>query len=200
MRPALLLWLSLALALARPAAAADTCPAGQYQVCLMGCFCTPFDPGQAGQILQDVEHMASSGLVFALQQAQADATALGTEPMPLHIRVQLDAWYDFAVLDAVRYRVGDQQQVSAANALLQNPDVNAVTLIDTVIFRHASDAENNVALWAHELKHVQQYQELGVSEFARRYTRNYNELEAPAYAIEAEVADALRKKQSGQAH
>lgn len=144
----------------------------------MGCFCTPFDPGQAGQILQDAEQMAASGLVFALQQAQADATALGTEPIPLHIRVQLDAWYDFAVLDAVRFRVGDQQQVSAANALLQNPDVNAVTLIDTVIFRHASDAENNVALWAHELKHVQQYQELGVSEFARRYTRNYNELEA----------------------
>jgi hypothetical protein len=77
--------------------------------------------------------------------------------------------------------------------------VNAVTLIDTIIFRHASDAEDNVALWAHELKHVQQYQQLGVNEFARRYTRNYEELEGPAYKIEAEVGKALRERSSGQA-
>ncbi|MNP54147.1 hypothetical protein D3C76_1486800 [compost metagenome] len=103
------------------------------------------------------------------------------------------------MLDAARFRVGDEQQLSAANALLQNPDVNAVTLIDTIMFRHASDAEDNVALWAHELKHVQQYQELGVEEFARRYTRDYQALEGPAYKIEAEVAKALRERGSGQA-
>ncbi|NQD77166.1 DUF4157 domain-containing protein, partial [Pseudomonas sp. CM27] len=114
-------------------------------------------------------------------------------------RAQLEPWYDFAVLDAVRYRVGDEQQMSAANVMLQNPDVNAVTLIDTIIFRRGSDAEDNVALWAHELKHVQQYQALGVDEFARRYTRNYDELEAPAYKVEAEVAKALRERGSGQA-
>lgn len=105
--------------------------------------------------------MATASLVFALRQARDDATNRGTQPIPLHIRAQLETWYDFAVLDTVRYRVGDEQQVSAANAMLQNPDVNAVTLIDTVIFRRAADAEDNVALWAHELKHVQQYQELG---------------------------------------
>ena len=53
-----------------------------------------------------------------------------------------------------------------------------MTLIDTIIFRRPADAEDNVALWAHELKHVQQYQQLGVEEFARRYTRNYDDLEA----------------------
>lgn len=191
--------LLLGLVLSAPAFAEQACPPGQYQVCLMGCFCAPIDPGQAGQILKDVEVVASSSLVFALQQARDEATANGTQPIPLHIRVQLEPWYDFAVLDAARYRVGDEQQVSAANALLQNPDVNAVTLIDTIIFRHATDAEDNVALWAHELKHVQQYQQLGVEEFARRYTRNYDELEAPAYKIEAEVEKTLRKRSSGQA-
>ncbi|WDY55949.1 eCIS core domain-containing protein [Pseudomonas sp. PSKL.D1] len=191
-------WL-LALLLAAPALAEQTCPPGQYQVCLMGCFCAPIDPGQAGQILKDVETMASGSLAFALRQARDEATANGTQPIPLHIRAQLEPWYDFAVLDAARYRVGNEQQVSAANALLQNPDVNAVTLIDTIIFRHTGDAEDNVALWAHELKHVQQYQELGVEEFARRYTRNYEDLEGPAYAIEAEVSKALRQRSSGQA-
>lgn len=191
--------LLLGLLLATPALAEQACPPGQYQVCLMGCFCAPIDPGQAGQILKDVETVASSSLAFALQQARDEAAANGSQPIPLHIRAQLEPWYDFAVLDAARYRVGDEQQVTAANAMLQNPDVNAVTLIDTIIFRHASDAEDNVALWAHELKHVQQYQQLGVSEFARRYTRDYEALEGPAYKIEAEVGKALRERSSGQA-
>ncbi|MBC3434570.1 DUF4157 domain-containing protein [Pseudomonas sp. BW16M2] len=187
----------LGLLLALPAFAQERCPTGQYQVCLVVCFCAPIDPNQGGQVLQDVERMATGSLVFALRQARDEATASGSQPIPLHIRAQLEPWYDFAVLDAARYRVGDEQQISAANALLQNPDVNAVTLIDTIIFRRSADAEDNVALWAHELKHVQQYQELGVEEFARRYTRDYQTLEGPAYEIEAQVAKALREKASG---
>lgn len=187
----------LGLLMTLPGFAQDSCPTGQYQVCLVVCFCAPIDPNQGGQVLQDVERMASGSLVFALRQARDAATANGTQPIPLHIRAQLEPWYDFAVLDAARYQVGSEQQISAANALLQNPDVNAVTLIDTVIFRRPGDAEDNVALWAHELKHVQQYQELGVEEFARRYTRDYQALEGPAYEIEAQVAKALREKASG---
>ncbi|MEG0247029.1 MAG: DUF4157 domain-containing protein [Pseudomonas sp.] len=187
------------LLLSLPVVAEQACPPGQYQVCLMGCFCAPVDPGQAGQILKDVETMASTSLAYALRQARDEASTSGSEPIPLHIRAQLEPWYDFAVLDAARFRVGNEQQMSAANAMLQNPDVNAVTLIDTIIFRHASDAEDNVALWAHELKHVQQYQALGVEEFARRYTRDFNDLEGPAYKIEADVAKALRARSSGQA-
>lgn len=187
----------LGLMLTLPVFAQESCPTGQYQVCLVVCFCAPVDPNQGGQVLQDVERMATSSLVFALRQARDEATASGSQPIPLHIRAQLEPWYDFAVLDAARYRVGDEQQISAANALLQNPDVNAVTLIDTIIFRRSADAEDNVALWAHELKHVQQYQELGVEEFAKRYTRDYQALEGPAYEIEAQVAKALREKASG---
>jgi len=187
----------LGLMLTLPVFAQESCPTGQYQVCLVVCFCAPVAPNQSGQVLQDVERMATSSLVFALRQARDEATASGSQPIPLHIRAQLEPWYDFAVLDAARYRVGDEQQISAANALLQNPDVNAVTLIDTIIFRRSADAEDNVALWAHELKHVQQYQELGVEEFAKRYTRDYQALEGPAYEIEAQVAKALREKASG---
>ncbi|MEE1879148.1 DUF4157 domain-containing protein [Pseudomonas soli] len=187
----------LGLLMTLPTFAQDSCPTGQYQVCLVVCFCAPIDPNQGGQVLQDVERMATGSLVFALRQAREEATANGTQPIPLHIRAQLEPWYDFAVLDAARYRVGNEQQISAANALLQNPDVNAVTLIDTVIFRRPADAEDNVALWAHELKHVQQYQELGVEGFAQQYTRDYQALEGPAYEIEAKVAKALREKAAG---
>ena len=142
--------------------------------------------------------MASSSLAVALQQARDEATASGTQPIPLHIRVQLEPWYEFAVLDAARYRIGDAQQVSAANALLQNPDVNAVTLIDTIVLRHANDADDNVALWAHELHHVQQFQQWGVEEFARRYIRDFDSIEAPAYEVEGQVRNVLRARASGQ--
>ncbi|MDF2488547.1 MAG: hypothetical protein K0S77_1169 [Pseudomonas sp.] len=185
----------LLLALALPASADPICPAGQFAICLGSCFCSPVNPGQ---VLQDVQYMASSSLAVALQQARDEATASGTQPIPLHIRVQLEPWYEFAVLDAARYRIGDAQQVSAANALLQNPDVNAVTLIDTIVLRHANDADDNVALWAHELHHVQQFQQWGVEEFARRYIRDFDSIEAPAYEVEGQVRNVLRARASGQ--
>jgi hypothetical protein len=67
-----------------------------------------------------------------------------------------------------------------------------VTLVDIIVFRTAEAAETNVALWAHELKHVQQYQEWGVNGFAQRYTQDFNTVEAPAYQVQTEVGRVLR--------
>ena len=172
---ALLLCLGLALSAPAPAA-----PATQGQ------------PDDLFTLLDNVARMASSGLASWLQLSRDSAVAAGVAPIPLDIRVQLEPWYDFQVLDAARFQVGNAQQLDAASAFLQNPDVNAVTLVDVIVFRNAEDARDNVALWAHELKHVQQYQQWGVDGFASRYARNYQAVEAPAYAIQAEVAKALR--------
>lgn len=191
--------LLLSLALITPLNALAACPAGQYEVCLGSCICSPIDPGQAGIMLDDLGRIASSSLALALQQARDTAAAGTVLPIPLHIRAQLEPYYDFQVLDAARYKVGDQQALDSANAVLQNPDVNAVTLIDIIVFRNEADAQDNVALWAHELHHVQQYQQWGVAEFARRYSRDFNAVEAPAYQIQSTVSKALRERASGQA-
>ena len=76
-----------------------------------------------------------------------------------HLREQLLRWYDPSVLDTVCYTVGDNGQFSAATAMLQNPDVGAVTLIDIILFRDAQSAEQRIALWAHVFKQVQPYRE-----------------------------------------
>lgn len=166
------------------------------------CAFTPAAPaatqanGQADDLftlIDNVSRMASSGLASWLKLSRDTAVAAGVEPIPLHIRAQLEPWYDFQVLDAARYQVGNPQQLDAASAFLQNPDVNAVTLVDVIVFRNAEDAHDNVALWAHELKHVQQYQQWGVDDFATRYTRDFDAVEAPAYAIQAEVGKALKR-------
>lgn len=173
--PALLLCLSLGFTPTAPAA-------------------TPAS-GQADDLftlIDNVSRMASSGLASWLKLSRDTAVASGVEPIPLHIRAQLEPWYDFQVLDTARFQVGNPQQLDAASAFLQNPDVNAVTLVDVIVFRNARDAQDNVALWAHELKHVQQYQQWGVDGFATRYTRDFEAVEAPAYAIQAEVAKTLK--------
>jgi len=177
--------LVLCLTLEVPAQTND-CPAGEKPVCLDGCICLP-------DVVPDgIYQIAAPALALWLIQARAEAANEGIQPIPAHIREQLLHWYDPGVLDSARYKISDNGQFSAATAMLQNPDVGAVTLIDIILFRDAQAAEQDIALWAHELKHVQQYQEWGVAGFAQRYTQDFNAVEAPAYAIQAEVRRAVR--------
>jgi hypothetical protein len=177
--------------------AAD-CPAGQHQVCLGTCLCLPDSSGDMGQIYDNVSQMASGALEAWLIQARNTAAAAGVQPIPLHIRAQLEAYFDLQVLESVRYRVGNAAELDAANAMLQNPDVEAVTLVDIIVFRSAAAAEDDIALWAHELKHVEQYQQWGVAEFARRYTRDYQSVEEPGYQMQRKVAADLKAAEAAQ--
>ncbi|MFJ3483788.1 DUF4157 domain-containing protein [Pseudomonas sp. NPDC090202] len=185
---ALLLTCLSTTALADPA----TCPAGEKMICLNGCMCLP-DIGQIlGPLPTQVTQVAAPALALWLSQSRAEAANGLTQPIPEAIREQLLRWYPPSVLDAALYKVGDNGELSAAGAMLQNPDVGAVTLIDIIVFRNAEAAEHDVALWAHELKHVQQYQEWGVAGFAQRYTEDFNQVEGPAYEIQAKVGRVLR--------
>lgn len=174
------------------ASSAPTCPAGQYEVCVGSCFCVPGSKEDIGPIYENMSRMAASGLEEWIVQSRNTAAAGDIQPIPLNIRAQLEPYYDIQVLDTARYKVGDDEELNAANTMMQNPDVEAVTLVDIIVFRDPDDALNNAALWAHELKHVQQYQQWGVGEFAKRYTRDYNAIEAPAYEIQARVARELK--------
>lgn len=186
---ALLLTCLGASALADPV----SCPAGEKLICLNGCICLP----DLGKILgsglpTEVTQVAGPALALWLSQSRADAAMSGTQPIPDAIRERLLRWYPPSVLDAALYKVGDNGELSAAGAMMQNPDIGAVTLIDIIVFRTAEPAEHDVALWAHELKHVQQYQEWGVDGFAQRYTQDFNAVEAPAYQIQTEVGRVFR--------
>ncbi|KSW27671.1 MULTISPECIES: DUF4157 domain-containing protein [unclassified Pseudomonas] len=185
--------LSLVLAAGLSASAAlYACPAGQSEVCLGGCICVADPDGVFGVLQEDARNVAAPALAQWLSQSRERMVAAGVQPLPLDLRVQLQAWYPDDLLQAVRYRVGQGQDVDAASAMLQNQDVVAVTLIDVVVFRNEDDALHNLALWAHELKHVQQYRELGVDGFARQYVRNFSALEDPAYAIQNQVSREVR--------
>lgn len=186
---ALLLFCLNSSAIAEPA----SCPAGEKLICLNGCICLP-DLGQilGSGIPTEITQVAGPALALWLSQSRAEAAISGTQPIPDAIREQLLRWYPPSVLDAALYKVGNNGELSAASAMMQNPDIGAVTLVDIIVFRTAEAAETNVALWAHELKHVQQYQEWGVNGFAQRYTQDFNAVEAPAYQVQTEVGRVLR--------
>lgn len=182
---------ALLLVLGAPLAAQAQCPSGQVQVCLGGsCLCVP-DPVR---LREDGLNLAATRLEAWLLQSRQAALRAGTEPLPLMIRAQLAPFYDAALLDEVRFRVGITEEMDAATLMLQNPDVQAVTLVDVVVFRSDQAAEHDVALWAHELWHVQQYRDWGSDGFAQRYTRDFQSVEGPAYEMQARVRRALREQ------
>lgn len=183
--------IALLLLLGAPLAAQAQCPTGQVQVCLgASCLCLP-DPVR---VREDGLNMAAARLEAWLLQSHQAALRAGTEPIPLMIRAQLAPFYDDALLEEVRFRMGITDEMDAATVMLQNPDVQAVTLVDVVVFRNAAAAEQDAALWAHELWHVQQYREWGTDGFAQRYTRNFQSVEGPAYEMGERVRKALREQ------
>jgi hypothetical protein len=182
--------LALLLLLGAPLAAQAQCPTGQVQVCLgASCLCVP-DPVR---VREDGLKLAAARLEAWLLQSRQAALRAGAEPIPLMIRAQLAPFYDDTLLDEVRFRVGITDEMDAATVMLQNPDVQAVTLVDVVVFRDADAATQDAALWAHELWHVQQYREWGTDGFAQRYTRNFRSVEDPAYVMGERVRKALRE-------
>lgn len=186
----------LLLSLGLPAQAAPACPAGQQSLCVGSCFCVPAS-AEIEALHRDLGRLAAQGLERWLQESRDALVARGADqPIPLHVRAQLEPYFDLRVLETARFAVGDATQFSAANTLLHNPDVQAVTLIDVVVFRSAAAAQDDVALWAHELKHVEQYLEWGVRGFAERYSRDHQAVEAPGYAMQRRVAADLRAAQA----
>ncbi len=111
----------------------------------------------------------------------------GAQPIPDSIRQALAGYIDEQDMNIVRFRVGDAGTFNFAGMTMRygniGGDVGAVTLIDVVVFRNASDAYGNPGLWAHELTHVKQYRLWGLQSFAVSYVRNWHDVEDPAYGI-----------------
>jgi hypothetical protein len=113
-------------------------------------------------------------------KASRDSARNGAVPIPPQIRQQLTGYASEESMNTVLYKVGDNGFANLARLLEQGGMANAVTLIDVVVFRDSSGAQD-AALWAHELTHVDQYLQWGLRSFAVHYTRNSNNVENEAY-------------------
>lgn len=186
--------LVLALLACFQAIPAMACAPGETQVCLGGCICVPDPNGVLGPMQERAGTISANALEGWILRSRESAVRQGSLPIPADIRRQLLPFYAAELLDSVRYKVGDLDELSAARNVMQNPDIKAVTLVDIIVFRNAEMAAHDVALWAHELLHVQQYREWGTAGFAARYSRDFNAVEAPAYRRQAEISRILREQ------
>lgn len=121
-----------------------------------------------------------------------------SEPIPSYIRSKLNGFVSDDVLNRARYKVGDNGVFNAAADILKvNQDIAAVALVDVIVFRDGNDAQSNLKLWAHELKHVRQFMEWGSRDFGIRYARNYNGVEGQAREEEARYETWASAQQTG---
>jgi hypothetical protein len=104
----------------------------------------------------------------------------GVEPIPAAVRAVLQGHVPDDVLDRVRWRQGGTQLSLPQNAF-RFGHVPAMTLQDVIVFQDRGAALEDPKLWAHELKHVMQFAEWGLDEFARRYVRDYQAVEDEAW-------------------
>lgn len=118
-------------------------------------------------------------LVSWIEAARDAAKSAGVEPIPPPIRGALAGYVPDEVLARVRWRVGDADFALPPGAI-RFAHVFALTLDDVVIFQERSTALEDPKLWAHELKHVMQYADWGIDEFARRVLMDYSAVETEA--------------------
>jgi hypothetical protein len=105
----------------------------------------------------------------------------GSMPIPPGIRRAMTGYISEDALNRARFKIGDNGFINLAHLIEQGGQASAVTLIDVIVFRGPSEA-NDLSTWAHELTHVSQYAAWGVHSFAVQYARNWHSVEDPAYA------------------
>ena len=107
------------------------------------------------------------------------AKAQGGVPMPAAIRAALEGFVPKSVLDRVRWREG-ASELSLPQNMIRFGHASAVTLDDVIVFEAGTAALEDPRFWAHEIKHVMQFEEWGVEGFATRYLSDSQAVENEA--------------------
>lgn len=123
-------------------------------------------------------NVISETLAAALQRSR-DTVRPESKPIPEEVKKGLMPFYPPELLENVQYAIGDPSKTGVAGFAIRNGNAAAVTLIDTIVFKDESYV-GSLALWAHEVHHIQQYKEWGLSGFAARYAFDWKTVEAEA--------------------
>ncbi|MFI8035183.1 DUF4157 domain-containing protein [Acinetobacter sp. ABJ_C3_5] len=131
-------------------------------------------------------------------QSRNDALRSGVQSIPPEIRRNLTGFVPENILNIAKYRVQGGGDLSLQVNSLRYGEANAITLDYVIVFNNLNDALYNPVLWAHELKHVEQYNSWGVKDFAIRYVRSFRSVENSAYDFEKRYAAWVVSQNSQQ--
>ncbi len=121
-----------------------------------------------------------AGLQEWIARSRDDALRAGVQPIPSNIYQKLRAYYPDRLLSIVRYRVGASGDLALQNSVFNLGDMSAISLDYVIVFRNAQQAHWDDKLWAHEVAHIDQYQNWGIRDFAIRYLRDFSGVENEA--------------------
>ena len=93
----------------------------------------------------------------------------GVSRIPDNIRRTLSVLYPASLLDKVYYTTDSGSFLTLQWFRDEMGKKGAITLIDIIVFADSNRAATDTKLWAHELEHIRQYDQLGVDGFAQAY-------------------------------
>jgi hypothetical protein len=122
---------------------------------------------------------AAQALATAIRESRRQALERGADPIPPRVRVALEPYFATQILDKARWTMAGGISLDGMMKHWFYLD-GAVTVGEVIAFSDATDAQEDVELWAHELTHVDQYEELGIESFASKYVRDFASMESQA--------------------
>jgi len=129
----------------------------------------------------------SSVLLAAELQRSRDTHYPRSKPVPTAIKSVLRHIFPNSVLERARYTIGTVQPTlqNLVNKTRKGKHANhAIVADDVIVFSSepslSEPSLNDLKFWAHEIRHVAQYQEWSVLGFAKRYIKDWEDVEADA--------------------
>lgn len=135
---------------------------------------------------ESVVETAGPLLGEAIRHSRNDARAAGTSGIPPNIYSALALYFNRNLLDQVQFRVGQGNDLSVQANSIRFGDAQAVALMDTIVFANWNET-SNLWLWAHEVAHLDQVARWGLTDFGKRYVRDYGAVENEADRIANEA-------------
>ena len=122
-------------------------------------------------------------LAAAIRHARGQVRP-NAQPMPPAVKQALGPYFPSVILDKTRWAMRNDGRFALDQPVLGMFHQSALTLDDTIVFNSDIDPTSmdygTLELWAHELTHVLQYQNMGVESFAFVYSYDFWEVEQQA--------------------
>lgn len=146
---------------------------------------------RAGRVFPNV---AGAGLAASIRYSRGQALRAGARPVPPEVMRELSLYFEPELLAKVPWNTAGRR-VSLGTVLAGwYYREGAVTLGDTIVFSDER-AAGRLLLWAHELTHVEQFDQLGVDGFSALYTTQWSELERRASENAHDIIRQVRAAQ-----
>ena len=133
---------------------------------------------------------AAPALAAAIRESRRQAVERGVDSIPPQIRAALDPYFPAQILDKARWTTTGGISL---DGMLTNWFAldGAITLGEVIAFTDGAQAQEDVEVWAHELTHVIQYEELGIDTFAFEYLRDFGAIERQASSNASRIMAAV---------